>query len=241
MCSSDLPKPSQYRFYTRGVGDSAPKGFRSGESLRGRKVYWHHTQWSLRSAERREVKDSKDKRLSERGQRDGQNRSIARWVRAGSSFSVTIDVRAAERSDVAALAWLLLMAMGDTPAHLRFGYGKPLGFGSCKVTALSCQLDSGTRVASRWATLTEDAEATIGTVDELKALAQGFRTLGPEQTDYIKEYLAVARGRSNVDYPRGHRRPDGSVSPIYEWFRDNKDETLPKASSADPALKSRRR
>ncbi|WP_261555515.1 RAMP superfamily CRISPR-associated protein [Frankia tisae] len=61
--------------------------------------------------------------------RDSQNRSICGWVRPGTEFTFTVDVRNLTEVELGTLLWLL-HDLGERGGHHRLGFGKPLGFGS---------------------------------------------------------------------------------------------------------------
>jgi len=150
------PKPQQGRFYVaanpqgKAQDDGFSKivaGYDNGKGLRGRKVFPHHGKlpddfWKnpledrTQSANapwqeyRRPKKDGQE-------QRDDQNRSILGWVKPGAEFSFNIHVMNLSRVEIGALLWLL--SLPENHFH-RFGGGKPLGFGSVRLSVEKCEL-----------------------------------------------------------------------------------------------------
>ncbi len=118
------------------------------KGLRGRKVYPHHA--SLPGDHWQEPQnDQRYRDVAESGQareylrhpdsrdgngrpnrRDNQNRSIAGWVKPGTSFSFDLHVTNLSPVELGALLWLLKLREGH---YHRLGGGKPLGFGSVRL------------------------------------------------------------------------------------------------------------
>lgn len=230
------PKPSQWRFYTRSQGQGGSQGYSHTDELRGRKVYWHHRDWKPSGTLRKAVVNDRGESMAQSKQRDNQNRSVADWLQTGSKVTLQLEVRAADRGDVAALVWLLKAASGENPAHLRMGYGKPLGFGSFSVSGLDCRLLDHDHVSQRWASLQQPTSGILEGSAAIDELAAEFRRGEPAAESPLGQYLRVARGieSKRIDYPRPPSGTDESAKrPIYEWFRGNNTQgtALPEAHS----------
>jgi CRISPR-associated protein (TIGR03986 family) len=240
------PKEGQHAFYL-GIRDgSSTKPWRFGGSpagysdpmtqrLRGRKVFWHHQvkgDWRDRKSWRRaEVRTGGA--VTPADHRDGQNRSIAEWIEVGGEFTVTIHVSDALFSDVAPFVWLLRQAMTDDPAHLRFGYGKPLGFGSCSVSDLQLNFEPSASRYDEWRPQVTRSEAPA----QVGCLAKELEefSFGEDTPALVVEYLTVARGtEAPVMYPR-----TGASEPGYTWFVANdraEERAQPLPAPENPLL-----
>jgi RAMP superfamily len=164
---------------------------------------------------------------------DDQNRSISDWVKPGTTFKVEIDVHDVSPIELGALIWLLDLPEG---AHHRFGYGKPLGFGSVRVTLnreLST-LSDGQGIQQRLLQLHRLRPTSEGLLESClkefrETIAASAKTSSPESTTILQSFLKLATGDPGlaVHYPRV--RPAGlpfdvPVSPsvpAYKWFVEN--------------------
>jgi CRISPR-associated protein (TIGR03986 family) len=180
-------------------GSQKPKA-----GLRGRKVYPHHraacaasvfaSYWDATSAARDARTGRKldpvpgssglyreyVRRATAQGapQRDGQNRSVRDWVRPGTRFETHIDVMNLNAAELGALLWLLDLGRtqgGEPAAHLRLGGGKPLGFGSVRVTITAIDLADGEARRAEYRSLLgiPDAERAAQAQSGLRLLAKG--------------------------------------------------------------------
>ncbi|MEU9885868.1 TIGR03986 family CRISPR-associated RAMP protein [Sphaerisporangium sp. NPDC051011] len=165
-------------------------------------------------------------------QRDTQNRSIKGWVRPGTRFRFTVDVRDLDAYELGAITWLLSMPRGH---YHRLGFGRPLGFGSIRldIDADATDLHSGEQFSDYYRSLS----APLRDVDAMKILDQArdeFTRL-VDSSDHLvsvrSAVLAVARGNPDlpVHYPRVRPRwlPENTQAPPdprgrnYEWFTQN--------------------
>ncbi len=250
------PKPQQARFYVAQSpkGEAQPDGhpkaevvYEEGKGLRGRKVYPHHKglpdgYWSNPEEPRT------SRRIGERYQeyrrppnpeskqnatpeRDDQNRSILGWVRPGSSCWFDITVTNLSGVELGALLWLLDLDEGQ---YHRLGGGKPLGFGSVRLSVDWNASEMGRGDAWR----TNYLSLLPGPLPDVKAqedrALEDYRTaveasFGPfERVPFIRAFRAAARGFDKpVHYPR-HRQPRsrGPVPPHgqgenFRWFTAN--------------------
>ncbi len=258
------PKPQQGRFYLAqdrfgtpladGI-DRAAAFYRDGTVLRGRKVYPHHVTpnhrdspyWSWGKAiaasrswnpatARDYVRPPAD---HDRPLRDGQNRSVEGWVEPGAVFAASIEVINLAAAEIGALLWLLDLPDG---AHHRLGGGKPLGFGSVRITIEGAELEEGEDRAAGYRSLVPPpptaqpagaSPAWRKTVDTLvtafeKAVEEAYARQGQaaddfERVSFIAAFLQAARGFGDgkpVHYPRKAQTPDRDGK-SYEWFVTN--------------------
>ena len=144
------PNPQQFRFYLsedkgKPISSTTRKeqGYSKGQTLRGRKVYPHHQHlaeddWQTAS-EGGELRDYMG------SDRTNQNRSITGWIKPGTKFAFNIDITNLSTVELGALLWLLTLP----EAHYhRLGGGKPLGFGSARLTLDETKTDL--RTGAHW-------------------------------------------------------------------------------------------
>ena len=124
------PRPNDHRFGTR------------TSRIRGRKFYWHHpNQWQEGAASPAAAYEiegcHREDACQEHGEQDpgahgvtNQNVS-AELLAPGAKFSFTVDFENLKPEELGVLLWSLQLE--DGLAH-KFGMGKPIGLGSCKVT-----------------------------------------------------------------------------------------------------------
>ncbi|QMS86106.1 TIGR03986 family CRISPR-associated RAMP protein (plasmid) [Nostoc edaphicum CCNP1411] len=245
------PKPQQARFYIAKDNQGTPldKGIRkedsyqSNYSLRGRKVYPHHKNlssqyWDSPIEDRPQEGHFQEYRRPKKNnaeQRDDQNRSIKGWVKPNTTFSLNIDVTNLSQIELGGLLWLLSLPEGN---YHRLGGGKPLGFGSVKLTINWDETDLRKGEAWRkfYSSLTSvlnssptAAEAAIkifkDTVAEVYGNGQSF-----EQIRFIQAFCCGCQGFNDnkpVHYPRKRQQqgqnpvpphPDGET---FKWFVEN--------------------
>lgn len=263
------PKVAQARFYLgtpdgkpwplgqEPANDTAKSGYfeklRVGQNpskaLRGRKVYPHHRQH--KPIEYTRASDAKNRAD------DNQNRSITEWVADGAEFTTSIDVVNLRLEELGALLWLLDVQRwekgqdgADMPAHLRLGYGKPLGFGSVKVEIDSLDLKDGKAMRETYRSLAvvsaravkgEEEPVARKAVDAFKtAIADAYRAPSGcadfVATPFIAAWLHAARGFDDqhpIHYPRmteGYQDGQGNVvkdegphpkGENFKWFQNN--------------------
>ncbi|AGY58605.1 TIGR03986 family type III CRISPR-associated RAMP protein [Gloeobacter kilaueensis] len=253
------PKPQQIRFYVaedvagRALQANTPKedGYmhpyeRIKRSLRGRKVYPHHANlsqnyWNSPTQDRTQ-RELQEYRRPENGTepRDDQNRSILGWVKPERQFRFDIDITNLSEVELGALLWLL-----DLPErhYHRLGGGKPLGFGSVRLSIdwSGTDLRTGTGWSEYYADLlaqtTSSLAATTGPVAAFKkAVASTYGNSQPfERVRFIAAFLRSAQGYGDglpIYYPRitPHANPAGES---YRWFTANED---PKRRKSLPDL-----
>lgn len=255
------PKPQQGRFYVaqsqngEAQSDNLSKtaaGYSPGKGLRGRKVYPHQrsltdedwdnpiedrTQRALDTPARHQ-----EYRRPQNGQeqRDDQNRSILGWVKPKAEFSFDLHAQNLSAVELGALVWLLELPYD---CFLRFGGGKPLGFGSVRLEIESCDLRTGAGLRTRYGAWHEEAPPSDPRADTVKEFRRALLGAYPQtsgdfnQVSFIAAFLTACRGHTDslpVHYPRatsngqpGPPSPDGES---FKWFvaneRDGSRHTL---------------
>jgi CRISPR-associated protein (TIGR03986 family) len=188
--------------------------------------------------------------------RDDQNRSIRAWVKDNVVFKTFIDVINLNEAELGALLWLLSLnqdaALANGPFFLRLGGGKPLGFGSVRVTVAALDLADGEGKKIEYASLLplshalpevhfvrakNEACTAVATrfVNAYRAAlcdayANRGGALGFEHIGFIAAFLVGARGFEDerpIHYPRTSRAPD-PAGESYKWFVTN-EQTGDKA------------
>ncbi|MFF4411573.1 TIGR03986 family CRISPR-associated RAMP protein [Streptosporangium sp. NPDC001559] len=173
-------------------------------------------------------------------QRDSQNRSINGWVRPGTVFRFTVEVRDLDEHELGALAWLLGLPEGH---FHRLGFGRPLGFGSVRlaVDPTGTELHTGAEYTAYYRTLTGDLPATDGVevLEEARRVFEKEAAASPALSTIRDAMLTVSRGDPAlpVHYPRtrSDELPPGVPAPPdprgrnFEWFTVNEqDEKSPR-------------
>jgi CRISPR-associated protein (TIGR03986 family) len=241
------PKPAQFRFYGssnkfgRPVNTAIPKsaGYSDRvQGLRGRKVYPHHR---LTTTEQYWQPESTDpnvpKEYLKPGQQEtSQNRSITSWVKPAVEFTFDIDV--VNLSDVELGALLYLLELPENHYH-RLGSGKPLGFGSVKLTIDSSDLRTGHEWGDYYRSLLSTSSvqtAALATKEIfLQAVGDTYGRDG-QLPEFIKAFERSAEGFEDnlpVCYPRVSPAPN-SDGEGFEWFVKNEKQQGKKLSL--PAL-----
>ncbi|MFE1412237.1 TIGR03986 family CRISPR-associated RAMP protein [Streptomyces sp. NPDC058746] len=250
------PKPQQARFYL-GTHRQAPAPLRDGlgradwytpgQTLRGRKAYWHHrglppTYWDNPLTDTTQEPDRtgrfQEYRRPDKGgkpQRDNQNRSIRGWIPPGSAFTFTIGVTNLTTTELGALLWLLRLPEGH---HHRLGYGKPLGFGSVRLELTGLDA-TDLRDGDQWSETYRDLDPIADTTpaDQAEILEDALRAFESAVTqtgndEHLTAFRTVAEGNETaaVHYPRVHdEETDGDDTPVppdpegnaYAWFASN--------------------
>lgn len=263
------PKPQQFRFYAAADPSGAPMSpgtnkeaaYRDGQGLRGRKVYPHHAglppgYWDNPMEDptkpllngwyreyRRPQKDGKE-------QRDTQNHSLGGWVKPDVQFDFEIHVENLSDVELGALLWLL----SDEVPHHRLGGGKPLGFGSVRLTIEATDLRRGDALRETYLSLEpapapsekEQAEVRRDLIQKYQeAVARAYGNGSPfEKVPFIAAFLRTTKGFNDhrpVHYPRteGQRAPDPKGEG-YRWFVSNEKRNGPKLPlprlESDPGL-----
>lgn len=236
--------------------------YRAGRGLRGRKAYWHHAgldparHWSEGEGQGdpTQVPVSRHYREFRRPralyddyspapgenrypttaaeQRDSQNRSIAGWVRRGTTFRFTIEVRDLDDVELGALVWLLTLP----PGHFhRLGFGRPLGFGSVRlaIDSENSQLHTGGQYVDYYRSLSASlpSNAVRDVLDQAREEFERLVDSCPQLVTVREAVLAVARGNPDlpVHYPRvrpswwreNRPAPPDPRGRNYEWFTAN--------------------
>ncbi|TWT63726.1 TIGR03986 family type III CRISPR-associated RAMP protein [Rubinisphaera italica] len=245
------PKPTQATFYLqRPNGQPVSRkedGYNNGQQIRGRKVFPHHRRMQQRHFDINSLKPQEYRRAD--NVRDSQNRSITEWVKIGTEFRFKIHVTNLSQVELGALLWLLsLDEQYQNEEHfLRFGGGKPLGFGSCSLKIIGSDLRNGKEWAQYYRSLS--GQLSTSDQDSLRADAIEAYKLAVRQAygnqrnefdsiEFINAFLAHARGFEDgpVHYPRLEKKV-GTVAENFKWFgREGPQLPLPKLQTAQAPL-----
>jgi hypothetical protein len=173
-------------------------------------------------------------------QRDTQNRSIQGWIKSKTEFSFDLHVTNLSAVELGGLLWLLSLSEGH---FHRLGGGKPLGFGSVRLTIdpEKTHLRTGESWKRFYSTLDDTPPAEVdrrqliesfqkAVVDAYAPKTQGSLAERFERVPFIAAFVRAARGFADdlpIHYPRA-RQPgqSGPVPPhpegkAYEWFVAN--------------------
>jgi len=248
------PKPQQGRFYVAKTPNGEAQhdglskqeaGYLEGKGLRGRKVYPHQRglpdgHWKHPTEDRTQTAVGKPAHYQEyrRPQRDGQeqrddqNRFVLGWVKPGAEFQFDLHVHNLSKVELGALVWLLSL---PDEHYLRFGGGKPLGFGSVRLTIDTWDVRTGQDLRTRYSGWTASAPAA----DSRQGLAHAFQGAivraypgaGDGSFDtipFIRAFLAACRGFEDnlpLHYPRatddGQPGPPSPEGESFKWFVAN--------------------
>lgn len=246
------PKPQQGRFYVAASsnGDAqqsglskAEAGYATSKGLRGRKVYPHQRSlpdghWSAPMHDRTQTGVGKLEQFQEyrrpskndQEQRDDQNRSILGWVKPLAEFTFDLHVHNLSKVELGALLWLLKLPDNH---FFRFGGGKPLGFGSVRLTVDSCDVRTGADLSARYTSWCDFIEAPDPSAHAIQAFkSAAVLAYGPTNTavfddiSFIRAFVTACWGHDDrlpVHYPRVTQAPncDGES---FKWFVANEKD-----------------
>ncbi|MEN9226897.1 MAG: TIGR03986 family CRISPR-associated RAMP protein [Thermostichus sp. DRC_bins_24] len=246
------PQPQQFRFYAARDpnGGSLPKGtsqnqaYQANQGLRGRKVYPHHQglpdgHWNNPTQNRTQngtcntsgkTHYQEYRRPDDGGnERDNQNRSIKSWVKPGTEFTFSIDITNLSQVELGALLYLLNLPENH---YHRLGGGKPLGFGSVRLSLrgiYSSDIRSGKDWQTYYQSLTSQAKPDVSGVIQSAinayqlAIANTYGSGQFDQVPFIKAFLTSAKGFDDqlpIHYPRTDRAPNPNGE-AFKWFVEN--------------------
>ncbi|WP_129675903.1 TIGR03986 family CRISPR-associated RAMP protein [Candidatus Chloroploca sp. Khr17] len=240
------PKPQQGRFYvakspkgealTNGLSKQEA-GYQARKGLRGRKVYPHQRSlpnghWEHPTEDRTQQGLGNPAHYQEYrrpgGRRDEQNRSILGWVKPSAVFTFDLHVQNLSVVELGALLWLV-----DLPEEhfLRFGSGKPFGFGSVRLSIETCDVRTGAALRARYRTWHEDGplsdprEAAVAAFKQ--AVAHAYNATF-EKVPFINAFLVACFGHNDnlpTHYPRatadGQAGPPSPAGEAFKWFVAN--------------------
>ena len=246
------PKPQQGCFYVankskngeaQGNGLSKVEaGYSLEKGLRGRKVYPHHhhnsiseSHWENPMTDRTQEKQGpwqEYRRPDSEKLRDEQNRSMLGWVKPGCRFVFDIHVTNLSKVELGALLYFLQLPKNH---FHRFGGGKPLGFGSVRLSVTDCELMTEDALRERYCSwdsiskfdnISEDAVAVFR---DAVHRAYGQNHQGSfEQIPFIKAFLRACTGFDDhlpIHYPRttesGQPGPPNPKGESFKWFVAN--------------------
>jgi CRISPR-associated protein (TIGR03986 family) len=246
------PQPQQFRFYAARdpqggslpIGTSQNRAYQASQGLRGRKVYPHHQglpdeHWNHPAQDRTQqgLSNTKNKthyqeyrRPDDGGnERDNQNRSIKSWIKPEVEFTFSIDITNLSQVELGALLYLLNLP----PDHYhRLGGGKPLGFGSVRLSLRglnSSDIRSGKDWQAYYQSLTgqdahDSSEIIQSAINAYKSTIGSVYGSGQfESVKFIQAFLASAKGFDDqlpVHYPRSDQAPNPKGE-AFKWFVEN--------------------
>jgi CRISPR-associated protein (TIGR03986 family) len=254
------PKPQQARFYIakdkKGTpldkGISKENTYQSNNGLRGRKVYPHHNNlpakyWNSPVEDRTQIEQDghfQEYRRPKNNniERDDQNRSITAWVKPNTTFSFNIDVTNLSDVELGALLWLLSLPENN---YHRLGGGKPLGFGSVRLTINWDETDLRKGEAWRkfysslYSTSNSSPREAEGSIAIFKNAVTEAYSNGKsfEEVRFIQAFCCGCQGFNDnkpVHYPRKRQQPGQNPVPpnpegkAFEWFVENERTSSPK-------------
>ena len=215
------PKPAQGRFYLGRADGSAQlpggtkedRGYRSGNRIRGPKVFPHHRHFDATGGERKSPDTA--------NQKSSQNRSIKGWVNPKATFEFDLAVLNLSATELGGLVWLLTLPAGH---FLRLGLGKPLGFGSVAAEVVSADVADG----AAWTDAIPSGGPPTATPD-LKPFAAEFETaMTAANPKLLATFRTSAAGFADlpIKYPPAqseHYTRTGTEEggKHYQWFGVN--------------------
>ena len=221
------PKPTTTRFYLKPSKDRPRNGlddFQAGYDnqdnvLRGRKVYRHHGH-----SGDREYWIGKDREYRSTEPSD-QNRTVQDALLPGSKFEFTIRFSNLAPVELGALFWTLEM---NGAQHHRLGFGKPLGFGSVRLTIADNDIqviDFGQRYVSLAGSGEQKAapEQRKQWLADFKTAMSRAYEMEFDKLAHIKDLLALlSNPQPNlpIHYPRTDVKPV-EQGKNFEWFMGN--------------------
>ncbi len=182
------PKPDHHSFYTR------------DNKVRGRKAYYHHPDNMLIST-------------AARNAHYGAKQTLAvSAVRKDQSYDFSVHHQGLNQQEYALLLYSLFLEEGL--AH-KFGWGKPMGFGSVKIEPLLIEeidLAKRYRKGGSSATIRYEASAAVANVEKR---TESFRNNQSRTIEALRKVHAFP-GMSNTEFKY----------PTYSWFKENPQKTL---------------
>lgn len=213
------PKPAQGRFYlmkTSGQVASSTKeqaGYTEDNRIRGPKAHPHHAKFDLDALRRLNTVAS------------DQNRTVTGVVKRDTEFEFELRVLNLSRTELAALVWLLTL---PEEHFFRLGLGKPLGFGSVRLSIADSRVADG----ADWAAKLDEWEPAPNALPLLPLRAEFEAVMNPVNPTLLPSFLQLAKGFGDVkvSYPPN---PKGGTGMHYEWFVANEGRKAPR-SLPDP-------
>ncbi len=220
------PRPAQGRFYLGGQqgraqppgGTKEQRGYTDTNRVRGPKVYPHHSQFSL------------DRLKVSPHPAGNQNRSITGYVKEGTEFLFDLHLLNLSHTELAALVWLLSLPEDH---FFRLGLGKPLGFGSVRVTIEpddTCVADG-----KDWTASLANWDAKPQGIDLAPLVTEYETVMNRINASLLRSFLQIARGFGAVDVMYPPNPTDrGNVGDHFEWFAANERRREGAFSLPDP-------
>jgi RAMP superfamily len=143
-------------------------------------------------------------------QLDDQSRSLREWIPPKANVTCKIDVENLTHGELAVLLYALGVRGDGTLRpewHLRLGYGKPLGFGSLKVTSVKPSLWTAGGIAGSLASWTPEniGIAPVAEVDSIATVAgtvmEHFPISKAVRVSALRTAVGVGDENARVEYP----------------------------------------
>lgn len=216
------PNPTSVEFYLnihpRNVNAhrDKPHGYDAPDvSLKGRKLYRHHGEITMRSKEVQAQEATKF------------NRSLTEVVKPGARLRFSIDFQNLQPVELGALLWTLQLQQGDWQGVHRIGYGKPLGLGSVRIATRQLWLiDPKARYVDGDEGIFEDTSPEHY-VTAFVAAMQRLYGQPLSQQAHFKD-LASLLDRNGADRPVHYPRQGNTNEKNFEWFMANKKRKTPR-------------
>lgn len=187
--------------------------------------------------------DNRDQRqIKDHPNRDNQNRSIRDWIKPKCEFVAAIDVMNLSKVELGAL--LYLFCLGENRC-LKIGGGKPLGFGSVRISLESLDVWTGKDKAESLTSLSPPnrqplTAAAAGGKASVGFIQPFWKSIVTEYGDeyakrassvpFFKAFLDAAEGYAQgpTHYPRTDQWPN-PAGENFDWFVENERQHEPRA------------
>lgn len=216
LAKLSTPKPTTTFFYLlkNRKPDFYVKYDSSGAHLRGRKFYLHQKK-----------AEEKEEYTRVGNNKDDQNRTIRDALKPGATFKFTIEFENLAPVEFGALLWSIEM---ENDMFHKIGLGKPLGFGSVKLSIINI---STLNVKERYASFSNNGWNAIDDLEKIKGIfISKFRdsmkikySKNFNELDNIMDLKVIlSENASNVHYPRTSEEPN-TEGKNFKWFVQNKE------------------
>lgn len=214
LAIQSTPKPTTTFFYlfNNGEPDFNVTYDMDGAHLRGRKHYLHQS----------EAKEQEYKRAG--NIKDDQNRTIRDTLKSGATFKFTVEFENLAPVEFGALLWSIEM---ENDMFHKIGLGKPLGFGSVKLSIINI---STLNIKERYGSYSNNGWNIITDLEKMKGIfINKFRdSMKIKHNKNFNELINIMDLKAilsehalAVHYPRTLREPDPDGR-NFEWFVQNK-------------------
>jgi CRISPR-associated protein (TIGR03986 family) len=227
------PKPTTTRFYLKPSKTSPQKGlndFQAGYDnpdnvLRGRKFYRHHGHAGSRQYWSDAAREYRIIERPNHAERSDQNRTVHDALVPGAKFEFTMRFENLAPVELGALLWTLEM---NGAQYHRLGFGKPLGFGSVKISIAASDVYL-LEPQSRYGDLLNRGEQPSSLNERADWVACFKAAMGRayeatlEELPHIKDMLLLLsdpQPNLPIHYPRTEAKPV-EEGKNFEWFMGN--------------------